>query len=224
MSRAARGIPALAAAAILLCSGCSRRIWYEWKDEPYMQPVYAGGTAEATRYASSPYASDRDIGLRVLSVMAKEARESGDEKEARRIANLIMERYWVETSEHVRSTIVAVCMRNAGRGDAAAEAFLKNRLAAGEEAVSAAYALAALKAPGSGPAIQEAFSRTRDYGRKYEFLEALWLLGGPPARQAYDEALSRIANWPRKIHHMPKSVYRKTMESRRRTLGKVETP
>jgi len=213
---------ALFIAASCCACGCGRRIFYEWRDEPYLRPVLAQGEAAARRRMGSVFADDRDIGCRVLSVIAREARRSGDETRARELAGELMEHYAGEPNPNVRSMLLAVCLRNAGRGDGRVADFLKVRLTRGEATASAAYALAALRAPGSFEAIAEALWEAGYCALEYELLGALWLLGDGRAIPLYEEALAEIdaepSSWPERIHSQRRDVYRKAMRSRLETL------
>lgn len=144
--------------SLFAAGGCG--MLYEWRDEPYLRPVYAGGESAARAKMGSSAAKDRDMGCRVLSVIAREARRRGDEARARRLARELMRHYEGEADPQVRSILVAVGLRNAGRGDAEVYRFLKEKLRRGQTPVAAAYTLAALRTPGAFTAIRDAFAGT----------------------------------------------------------------
>lgn len=207
-------------AALLLSlhlTGCG--MLYEWKDEPYIRPVYLAGEAAAREKAASGSARERDMGYRALAVLAEEARRAGREGEARRLAGLLMECYDRESDPEAQSSLAAVCLRDAGRGDERVCAFLAERLRRGLTPVSCAETLAALRAPGALRDIAAAYDATADYEIKYELLNALWLLGDSAARPYFAKATGEDrAAWPDKIHHMDKTVYMKNLESRLASL------
>ena len=64
----------LACLAALAAAGCKRHWLYEWRDEPYIRPVFAKGEKAALARMRSMWVDDRDMGCRALSVMAREAR------------------------------------------------------------------------------------------------------------------------------------------------------
>jgi hypothetical protein len=214
----------LAASILALASacGCGRRIFYEWRDEPYVRPCYAAGEEEALRRLDSVFADERDIGSRALSVMAREARLSGEEAKARRLARVLMMQFERESNPSVRSTILAIGLRNAGAGDEEVHAFLRERLARRESPVSAAHALASLGARGAFEAIAGVYDSTADRAVRYELLGALWLAGDARAIPLYERALEEIeevcSSWPEKIHSMKKEAYARTLRSRLETL------
>lgn len=212
--------PALA--FLLAVAGCGRRALYEWRDEPYLRPVYAAGEAAAREAMASRFADDRDIGCRVLSVIGREARRDGDEAKAREVARVLMLHCERETNPVVRSVVLAVCLRNVGAGDEAVHAFLKDRAALGGEPASAAYALAALRAPGAFEAIAGRYRVARGAGTRYELLGALWLLGDARAVGLLEEAAADMerprSSWPERIHHMRRGDCAKALRSRLATL------
>jgi hypothetical protein len=215
-ARAACVVSALLAVA---SAGCKHRCWYEWRDEPYIRKVYARGERRALERMRSPCEDDREIGARALAVIAREARQAGDEERARRLARELMDLYDREDNEETRSIILALCLREAGEGDAAVAGFLKSRLHSAEHAAAAAYSLASLRPPGAFEAISEAYSRAEDFGRRYELLGALWLLGDRRALPLFERALDEIDDsWPERIHHMRKADYKRALAGRLRTL------
>jgi hypothetical protein len=215
------------ARSFLLClalagGGCGRRALYEWRDEPYLRPVYAAGETPARERMGSVFADDRDIGCRTLSVIGREAARAGDTSKAQEVARVLMSHCEHETSPMVRSVLLAVCLRNVGAGNEDVHAFLKKRVAFGTESASAAYALAALEAPGAYEAIVARYGAVRDYGLKYELLGALWLLGDAGGVGVLEKALAEMEGlwspWPKKVHHMPREMCAAALRSRIETL------
>lgn len=205
--------------AALATAGCKRRAFYEWRDEPYIRPVYRGGERAALRRMKSRWPDDREIGCRALAVMAREARAKGQEEKARRYARTLMDHYATETSADTRSVLLALCLREAGRGDKVVGAFLASKVNSGEHPASAAYALAALKPPGAFESISAAFERAADFETRYELLGALWLLGDRRAVPIYEKTLAEIDSaWPARVHHMKKGDYKKALAGRLETL------
>lgn len=212
----------LAGLALLVMAGglgCKRRLWYEWRDEPYLRKVYRGGERKALARMRSFWHDDREIGARALAVIAREARAAGDEETARRLARQLMDHYRREDNYETRGIIVALCLREAGEGDSEVCGFLKSRLNSGEHPVAAAYSLATLRPTGAFEAISAAYEKTRDHEIRYELLGALWLLGDARAIPLLERALAEIdAGWPSRVHHMKKPLYRKALAGRLETL------
>lgn len=206
------------------CAGCERRIFYEWRDEPYINPVYKQGEAEAKRRMGSCYPNERTIGLRALSVIGREALLAGDNKKALEITELFIAAYMKEPSPQVRSVILAVCMRNVCAGNRMAELFLIRQLRGGERA-SAAWTLAAMKSSWAFVHIKDAYIREHDWGMKYEMLGSLWLLGDERGVEILQTALGQMQQpnspWPDKIHNMEKSMCVAALRSRIVTLQAV---
>lgn len=205
--------------AALAAAGCKQHWLYEWRDEPYIRPVFEKGEKAALARMRSMWADDRDMGCRALSVMAREARAAGEEAVARRRARALMDHYAGERDPEVRSTILALCLREAGEGDVAVHAFLKSKLNSGEHPASAAYALAALRPAGAFECLAAACARSRDFELRWELLGALWLLGDRRAVPVLEGALAEIeAAWPERVHHMRKEDYKKALAGRLVTL------
>ena len=208
--------------AVLADGGCGRRMLYEWRDEPYLRPVYAAGALAARERMGSRFADERDIGCRVLSVIGREAARAGDTEKAREIARILIQHCEHEASPAVRSVIIALCLRNVGAENVQVHEFLRARLAFGGESASAAYTLAALQVPGAFEAIVARYRVVGDYGLKYELLGALWLLGDARGVGVLEEALADIelswTPWPKKIHHMPREKCAAALRSRVETL------
>ena len=215
--------------AALAFGGCGRRMLYEWRDEPYMRPVYAAGEAAARERIGSRFADDRDIGCRVLSVIGREAARSGDAAKAREIASVLIAHCEHERSPAVRSTILAVCLRNVGEGDARVHEYLNTKIAFGGESASAAYALAALRAPGAFEAMAARYCVVGDhelgYELSYELLGALWLLGDARGVPILEAALADmegpLTSWPERIHHMRREDCATALRSRLETLRRA---
>ena len=235
MSRRAGAILFFAA---LAGGGCGRRALYEWRDEPYLRPVYASGEGAARARMASRFADERDIGCRVLSVIGREAARAGDEEKAREAARVLMKHCEYESNPVVRSVILGLCLRNVGAGNAEVTDFLKGRVAFGGESASAAYALAALDSPGAFESIAARYRHAHqgrpnlrrnltygavgDYGLRYELLGALWLLGDARGVGVLEEALAEMrrpwTSWPEKIHHMRRAECARALSSRLETL------
>jgi hypothetical protein len=214
----------LAAGCVLLAAAscCNRRMLYEWRDEPYLRPVYARGRAEAVERMGSIFASERDIGCRALAVIGREALGSGDRATAREIARALMDHYRAEANLQIRSSILALCLRDVGAGDDDVTAFLEERLATYDMVAASAFALASLKPGGAYEAIERAYAmtlRARDHEHAYELLMALWLLGDARAVGAFEAALAELdRTWPAEIHHMKRPAYAKALAGRLETL------
>ncbi|MHC5058249.1 MAG: hypothetical protein ACYTKD_26635 [Planctomycetota bacterium] len=215
------------AGAVLLClslagAACNRRAFYEWRDEPYLRPVYAGGEGAARERMASRFADERDIGCRTLSVIGREAARAGDAAKAREVARVLMAHCEHEPNPMVRSVVLAVCLRNVGAGNEDVHEFLKGRIAFGGESASAAYALAALGAPGAFESIAARYRAVGDHGLKYELLGALWLLGDARGVAVLEEALAEMerswTSWPKRIHHMRREMCVAALRSRLETL------
>lgn len=222
MTRRAGSVLILMALAALAGGGCGRRMLYEWRDEPYMRPVYAAGEEAARARMGSRFADDRDIGCRVLSVIGREAARAGDGATAREAARVLMLHCEHEPSPMVRSGILAVCLRNVGAGNEKVYEFLKDRVAFGGESASAAYALAALRAQGAFESITARYRSVGDHGLKYELLGALWLLGDARGVGVLEKALAEMesswSSWPKRIHHMRRETCAVALRSRLETL------
>ena len=201
--------------SLLLAAGCGPALWYEWRDEPYVRPVYRRGASYCLRLLESRFASRREIAARALSVIARERRRAGDDEGARRLARRLMEFYRRQEDERTRAAVAALCLKNCGP-DPALEAFLKERIKRRETPTSAAMTLAAWRTPGAFEVISSLLAD--DHETRYEALMALWLLGDARGVRAFEKALSEIDSWPERIHHMPKAVYRKNLEERLLTL------
>jgi hypothetical protein len=208
--------------AALAAGGCGRRAFYEWRDEPYLRPVYAAGEGVARARMASRFADERDIGCRTLSVFGREAARAGDTAKARELARVLIMHCEHEPNPMVRSVILAVCLRNVGAENEEVHEFLKGRVAFGGESASAAYALAALGAPGAFESIAARYRAVGDYGLKYELLGALWLLGDARAVGVLEEALAEMerswTSWPKRIHHMRREMCVAALRSRLVTL------
>ncbi len=214
---------ALSCALLLLLlggvSGCKHRCWYEWRDEPYIRKVHRGGERRALARMRSFWADDRDIGARALGVIAREARSAGQESRARRLAAELIRHYQREDKSGVRGTILALCLRDAGEGDPMVHAFIKSRLHSGEHPAAAAYTLASLRPEGAFEAIHDAYVKASDYELRYELLGALWLLGDARAVPVLAGALAEVdAEWPARVHHMKKLLYRRALAGRLQSL------
>jgi hypothetical protein len=210
-------LPALLALAG--ASGCKRHCWYEWRDEPYVRKVHRRGERKALQQMRSFWIDDREIGARALAVIAREAREAGDETTARRLAHELMDHYRRERDFETRGVILALCLREAGEGDPQVQAFLKSRLNSGEHPAAAAYSLASLRPPGAFEAIAAAYRRARSHGLRYELLGALWLLGDRRAIPLIEGALAELdREWPERVHGMRKALYRRALAGRLRSL------
>jgi hypothetical protein len=215
-----------ARAALLPCllvalgaAGCKRRWLYEWRDEPYIRPVFKKGEEKALARMSSMWVDDREIGVRALGALAREARERGDETKARELAGKLMTHYETERNPETRSMILAVCLREAGNGDSTVHAFLKSKLNSGEHPAAAAYCLATLRPPGTFGAISSALNHSEDFELRYELLGALWLLGDARAVPILERELAAVdEHWPERVHHMKKPDYRKALAGRLDTL------
>jgi hypothetical protein len=215
------------AGAVLLClalagAACNRRAFYEWRDEPYLRPVYAGGEDAARERMASRFPDERDIGCRTLSVIGREAARGGNTSKAREAARVLMLHCEHEPDPTVRSVILALCLRNVGAGDEDVYEFLKGRVAFGGESASAAYALASLGAPGAFESIEARYRVVEDHGLKYELLGALWLLGDARGVGVLEEALEEMerswTSWPKRIHHMRREMCVAALRSRLETL------
>ncbi len=205
--------------------GCKRRLWYEWRDEPYVRKVYRDGEARALARMRCFWHDDREIGARALAVIAREARAAGDEETARRLARELMDHCRREENYETRGIIIALCLREAGEGDSEVHSFLKSRLNSGEHPVAAAYSLATLRPTGAYEAISAAYEKTRDHEIRYELLGALWLLGDARAIPLLEKALAEIdTSWPPRVHHMKKKMYRKALCGRLETLKAACAP
>jgi len=212
--------------AALALGGCGRRMLYEWRDEPYMRPVYASGEAAARERMGSRFADDRDIGCRVLSVIGREAARAGNIAKAREMAGALIAHCEHEPNASVRSTILAVCLRNVGEGDERVHEYLKKKAAFGAESASAAYALAALGGRGAFEAIAGRYRAVGDHELRhelrYELLGALWLLGDARGVDILETALADmegpLTSWPRRIHHMRREDCAAALRSRLETL------
>ena len=201
-------------------TGCGPKPFYEWKDEPYVRPVYEQGEEAALEEMSSSLSNNRDVGCRALAVMGEQAFKRGDRMTAHRIAEILMNHYASEENPQVRSTVVAVCLRDTGRDDPEVEEFLRKCIRSDDELVAAAYTMAANHVSGAFEEISSAFASASDYELKYELLGALWLLGDGRAVEIYHRNIADVdRDWPEEIHHMPKKMYIKTLRSRMETLA-----
>jgi len=219
VSRRGLAVAAAAALAALAAGGCKRHWFYEWRDEPYVRPIFRKGEAAALAYMDSVWVDDREIGVRALAVHAREARERGDEATARRLARRLMDHYETESCPETRGLILALCLREAGEGDAEVHAFLVARLLAGEHPAAAAQSLAALRPPGAFEAIEGALRRSASFETRYELLEALWLLGEARAVPVLERALAEFDSaWPERIHHQRRAECRRALAGRLETL------
>lgn len=219
MSRRRLVLAAAAALVALVAGGCKRHWFYEWRDEPYVRPVFRKGEAAALAWMDSVWVDDREIGVRALGVHAREARARGDEATARRLARRLMDHYETESCPETRGLILALCLREAGEGDAEVHAFLVAKLAAGEHPAAAAQSLAALRPPGAFEAIDAALRRCASFETRYELLEALWLLGDARAVPVLERVLAEFdSTWPERIHRQPRAECRKALAGRLETL------
>ena len=200
-------------------AGCKRHCWYEWRDEPYIRPVFLRGERAALARMRSLWIDDREIGCRALGTLAREARLRGEEDVARRMARALMDHFEAESNPETRSLILAVCLREAGREDAEVHAFLKSRLNSGEHPAAAAISLAALRPEGAFEALSSALRRARDPGLRYELLGALWLLGDRRALPLLERALQDVdAEWPERVHGVTRAECRRALAGRLQTL------
>ena len=196
---------------------------YEWRDEPNIRPVVAEGRDAAVEDLKSTWDDDRTIACRALGQLAAAALDRGDATEARRIAQTLMAHFERETSHQVRSVILALALRDIGQENDAVKSFLLARLAADELPVAAAYSLAVLRPPGTFEAIHAAVLRSEPE-RRYELLQAMWLLGDPRAVPVFRDQLRAIErDWPSHIHNMDKHQYRKVLLGRLQTLRRTQT-
>lgn len=205
----------LLVATVLLVSSCRM---YEWRDEPCIRPVVAEGVEAAIADLASYWDDDRTIACRALGQLAIAALDRGDPVESRRIAQVLMDHFRTETSHQVRSVILALALRDIGHNNDDIKAFVLARLAADELPVAAAYTLAVLRPPGSFEAIDAAVKRSEPE-RRYELLQAMWLLGDPRAGPVFRRQLAKLdREWPDYIHNMDKAQYTKVLRARARTL------
>lgn len=220
-SSLARALATIALATMLSTSACRM---YEWRDEPCIRPVVAEGVAAAIDDLTSFWDDDRTIACRALGQLAIAALDRGDAAEARRIAQLLMDHFERESCHQVRSVILALVLRDIGRNNDDVKSFLLARLAADELPVAAAYTLAVLRPPGAFEAMHAAVLRSEPE-RRYELLQAMWLLGDPRAVPVFREQLRDMdRDWPDHIHHMDKSQYRKVLLGRAQTLQRSTAP
>jgi len=197
---------------------------YEWRDEPNIRPVVAEGTEAAIDDLESVWEDDRTIACRALGQLAVAALDRGDVKEARRIAQLLMDHFESETSHQVRSVIVALALRDVGQNNDDVKSFILARLAADELPAAAAYTLAVLRPPGTFEAMYEAVRRSEPE-RRYELLQAMWLLGDPRAVAVFRDQLRNLdRDWPAHIHNMDKHQFRKVLLARAQTLRRDPRP
>lgn len=191
---------------------------YEWRDEPNIRPVVAEGRDAAVEDLSSTWDDDRTIACRALGQLAATALERGDVGESRHIANILMAHFEHEASHQVRSVILALALRDIGQDNDTVKTFLLARLAADQLPAAAAYTLAVLRPPGTFEAIHAAVLRSEPE-RRYELLQAMWLLGDPRAVPVFRDQLRTIdRDWPSHIHNMDKHQYRKVLLARQQSL------
>ena len=192
---------------------------YEWRDEPYIRPVYQGGEATSCAKLASRFARDRVMGARALGLLARDCRQRGEAREANRLARILVDHLKHERDRVVRTAILALALRNAGATTAAVKEALHQHLATSEHAVSAAHTLCALRVEGSWEAVKQAYALTPALTVRYELTEALWLLGDMRAKGLFKELIAQLRASPiRQIHHMPKEVCLTNLQSRLVTL------
>jgi len=210
--------------AFLLVALLSSCRMYEWRDEPCIRPVVAEGVEAAIEDLKSYWDDDRTIACRALGQLAVAAIDRGDSAEAGRIAQVLMDHFRTETSHQVRSVILALALRDIGRDNDDIKAFVLARLAADELPVAAAYTLAVLRPPGSFEAMHAAVQRSEPE-RRYELLQAMWLLGDPRAAAVFRNQLAKLdRDWPDYIHNMDKAQYTKVLQGRAQTLRRQSLP
>ena len=218
-----RTIPVLLA-ALLLFSGCNRRLRWDYRDDPYLGQYAAMGEAECIRRLDSVYDDDRIVALRVLAEISADYRRKGDVDEAERVVGLILKRYEREPSQAVRRSVVALCLPVCGVGSERTKDFLRGRLAAGEFAGEAALALAALSPEGVFEDL-EPLTRHPSADIRYRGAVALTVVGDARGVEGVRRVLLDMESgdgWPKRIDGMSLSEARSGLETRaNRAFGPV---
>ena len=226
MRHSGRGgvFPAVFACLVLL-AGCDNRMWWEYRDDPYMADIAKKGEAEVLRGVNAAKPEERQMALRMLATRASEARREGRPEEAREMETVIIRRYFVEKDQVVRACIVRICATTVGRGSTAMVKFLRERIAAGEFPGYAALSLASL-----GP--RDAFLDIEPLARhpapevRYQAAEALAILGDPRGYEPVAKVWRSMQGslWPDRIDGVPMPDAKRSLELRAmRVFGKPLT-
>lgn len=207
---------------LLTSAGCNNKMWWEYRDDPYIANLAKRSTPDVLRYVNSPNKNDRQMALRIVADRANEARRDGRQQQARELEEVVIRRYFIEKEQEVRACIVMLCAPAAGRGSVAMIRFLRDRIAAGEFPGYAALSLATL-APKHAVLDIEPLTRHPAPEVRLQAATALCVLGDPKGFGAVERVWAGMQKsvWPESIDGMTREEARASLEARaRRSFGR----
>jgi hypothetical protein len=208
-------LPIAFLAAVLLLTGCERRVFWSYRDDPYLHNYAVGGEKICVESLGSLYLDDRQVALRVLAENSARARAAGDVAQADRLLELILRRYKKDRSAEIRSCIISLCLPVCGCGSKEARDFLCQLLAGGAWSEPAAIALASITPEQAFPLLEPMTKHPSPLVR-YEAAMALTVLGDERGEAIVRDIIAEMASntWPQSIHDLPKSLAAATLSAR----------
>lgn len=199
----------------LLLGGCEKRLFWAYRDDPYLTEYAEKGEAFWMSKLTSPYPDSRQLALRVLAELAAKARLQGDSERSERLIEILLERFRHERSDEVRTCILAICLPRCGAGSATVLRFLREQIAEGRWAGSAAITLATLEGS-SAFSLLAPLAKHPHFEVRYDAALALILCGDPQAAPLVQEILTsmRTPPWPAKIRGVSFEEARKNLLAR----------
>lgn len=212
----------LCLALCLAAAGCGNKVWWEYRDDPYLASLSRRSTPDVLRYVNAPKKNERQMALRIVADRANEARRAGRYQQARELEEVITRRYFLEKEQDVRACIVMLCAPAVGRGSGIMVRFLRDRIAAGEFPGYAALSLATL-APRNAVLDIEPLTRHPAPEVRLQAATALCVLGDPRGFGAVERVWTGMQKsvWPERIDGMTREETRASLEARaKRSFGK----
>lgn len=200
---------------LLAGSGCERRVLWEYRDDPYLADYAQRPEAQLLRKLRSRYTDDRQITLRILADRAAAARRAGNEIEAERLVQILLNHYRKDRNPGTRGTILEICLPVAGPGSRLAETWLRERIADGSWTIPAARTLALVSPDRAAPLISP-LTQHPILPVRYEAALVLCNLGDRRSESAARDVLAEMAEpaWPRRVAELPLAQARANLAAR----------
>jgi S-adenosylmethionine/arginine decarboxylase-like enzyme len=141
LSRSLSGV--LLVCGLVASIGCEQHALYAYRDEAYLVR-YEERNADPRAMLRSFCRDEREIGLRLLAVMAREHVRAGESDAADAAVATLLTHYKKEFSPQVRSFLISVCLPEAGVRNDRVLGFLEDRLVEGNHTVDALHAMTRL--------------------------------------------------------------------------------